>query len=115
MNVYGMCDNNCRHLVYTREEVLSLLRQAIDDQSLLNIEADYAAIKKMIDINGGSNITFWTGTEAEFNALNPAPSVHRIIPRRGTDGTLYMCVDDTGLSNLPTEPLTVAEINAICV
>lgn len=114
MNIYGVCDNNCKHLVYTREEVLSLLRQAVEDQSLLNIDAELAAVKKVLDINGGANIVFWTGTEAEFNALDPAPTVSRFIPRRGLDGTIYICIDDTGLSNLPSEPLTAEEIASIC-
>ena len=115
MNIYGVCDNNCKHLVYTREEVLSLLRQAIEDQSLLNVDAEFAAIKKIIDINGGENVVFWTGTEAEFNALDPAPTISRFIPRRGLDGTIYICIDDTGLNNLPTQPITSARIKEICV
>ena len=115
MNIYGVCDNNCKHLVYTREEVLSLLRQAIEDQSLLNVDAEFAAIKKIIDINGGENVVFWTGTEAEFNALDPAPTISRFIPLRGLDGTIYICIDDTGLNNLPTQPITSARIKEICV
>lgn len=114
MNIYGVCDNNCKHLVYTREEVLSLLRQAIEDQSLLNVDAEFAAIKKVLDINGGEDVVFWTGTEAEFNAIDPAPTVSRFIPRRGLDGTVYICIDDTGLSNLPSQPLTAEEIKSIC-
>lgn len=114
MNIYGVCDNNCKHLVYTREEVLSLLRQAVEDQSLLNVDAEFAAIKKVLDINGGEDVVFWTGTEAQFNALNPKPTVSRFIPRRGLDGTIYICIDDTGMSNLPTEALSAAEIVAIC-
>ena len=115
MNIYGVCDNNCKHLVYTREEVLSLLRQVVEDQSLLNVDADFAAIKKIIDINGGENVQFWTGTEAEFNALDPKPTISRFIPRRGLDGTVYICIDDTGLSNRPTQPITSAKIKEICV
>lgn len=114
MNIYGICDDNCKHLVYTREEVLALLRQAIEDQSLLNVDAEFAAIKKVLDINGGENIVFWTGSEADFNALDPAPTVSRFIPRRGLDGTIYICIDDTGISNLPSQPLTVEEIATIC-
>lgn len=114
MNVYGICDNNCKHPVYTREEVLSILQQAINDGSLLNIDAEYAAIKKVLDINGGAAVRFWTGTEAEFNALDPMPEIHHIIPRRGMDGTIYLCIDDSGLSGLPTEPLTAESIRAIC-
>lgn len=114
MNIYAFCDNNCKHLVYTREEVLSLLQQAINDGSLKNIDADFAAVKRVVDGNAGSDITFWTGTEAEFNALNPAPKVNHFIPRRGEDGKIYICIDDTSISNLPTTPLTAAEIKAIC-
>lgn len=114
-DVYGMCQNNCRYLVYTREQVLALLEQAIADGSLKNIDVDAAAVTKIADINGGSAVKFWTGTEAEFNALSPAPDVSRFIPRRGADGTIYICIDDSGLSNLPTEPLTSAQIKAICI
>lgn len=113
--VYATCENSCRYLVYTREQVLALLEQAIADGSLLNIDVDAAAVTKIADVNGGSDVKFWTGTEAEFNALDPAPVVSRFIPRRGLDGTVYICIDDTGLSNLPTEPITSAEIAEICV
>lgn len=114
-DVYGVCGNNCRYLVYTREQIHALLEQAIADGSLKNIDIDAAAVTKIADINGGSDVKFWTGTEAEFNALDPAPTVSRFIPRRGLDGTLYVCIDDSGLSNLPSQPITTAEIKAICV
>lgn len=114
-DVYAVCDNNCRYLVYTREQVLALLEQAIADGSLRNIDIDAAAVTKIKDINGGADVKVWTGTEAEFNALDPAPTISRFIPRRGADGTVYICIDDTGLSNLPTEPMTKAQLDAICV
>lgn len=114
MNIYGFCDNNCKHLVYTREEVLSLLQQAINDGTLQNIDAEYAAIKAIVDGNGGENVSFWTGSEAEFNALDPAPKVSRFIPRRGIDGKIYICIDDSGIDALPSYPLTAEEIRAAC-
>lgn len=112
--VYGVCDCNNKYPVYTREQVLSLLQQAIDDGSLLNIDAEYAAIQKIVDGNGGANIKFWTGTEAEFNALDPLPAVSHFIPRRGIDGTIYICLDDSHIGALPTTPLTAEEIKSIC-
>lgn len=115
LNVYGFCERNCRYLVYTREQVLALLEQAIADGSLKNIDFEAAAVTKIADSNGGTDVSFWTGTEAEFNALDPAPEVSRFIPRRGKDGKIYICIDDTGLSNLPSEPITAAQIAAICV
>lgn len=115
LNVYGMCENNCRYLVFTREQVIALLEQAIEDGSLKNVDIDAAAVTKVADINGGSDVKFWTGTEAEFNALDPAPQISRFIPRRGADGTIYICIDDTGLSNLPSEPITSEMLDRICV
>lgn len=114
-DVYAICQNGCKYPTYTREQVLALLQQVIEDQSLLNVDADYAAIKKIIDVNGGEDVKFWTGTEADFNALNPAPTVSRFVPRRGLDGTIYICIDDTGLSNLPTQPITSERLREICI
>ena len=113
-DVYAICQNGCKYLTFTREQVLALLEQAIADGSLKNIDIDAAAVTKIKDINGGEDVTLWTGTEAAFNALDPAPVVSRIIPRRGLDGTIYFCIDDTGLSNLPSDPLTAEEIATIC-
>lgn len=114
-NVWGFCDDNCKFLVYTREEVLSLLQQAINDGTLLNIDPTYAAIKAIVDGNGGDNITFWTGTEAEFNALDPKPSVSYFIPRRGIDGRIYICLDDSHINSLPTVEMTAERVREICV
>ena len=113
-NVYGFCDNNCKFLVFTREEVLSLLQQAIDNGSLLNIDADYAAIEKIRNTNGGGEVKFWVGTESEFNALDPLPTASLFIPRRGTDGTIYVCLDDSAVAALPTTPLSADKIKRIC-
>lgn len=113
-DVYAVCKNNCKYPTYTREQVLSLLQQAITDGSLLDIDAEYAAIRKLIDSNGGDDIIFWTGTEAEFNALDPAPVVRHFIPRRGADGKIYICIDDSSVDGIPTEPLTAETIRSIC-
>ena len=111
VNVYGICDNNCKHPVYTREEVLAILQQAINDGTLQNIDADAAAIKKVMSENGGADVKFWTGTEAEFNALDPAPNATFFIPRRAADGTVYICIDDTKISSMPTAEQVQAAID----
>lgn len=111
--VYGICDNNCRYPVYTRDEVLSLLQQAINDGSLRNIDADYAAIKKIVDQNGGKDVAFWIGTEAQFNALDPKPATSHFIPRRGEDGVVYILLDDSAVAVLPTEPMSAEDVRAI--
>ena len=54
-DVYAVCGNNCRYLVYTREQVLALLEQAIADGSLRNIDIDAAEINKNINVKVGVN------------------------------------------------------------
>lgn len=100
MSVYGICDNGCKYRVYTCEETLTLLQQAIENGTLEGINAELAAISKLIDGNGGAPVAFWVGTEAEYNALSPAPSVTYMIPRRGDNGVIYLCTDDSNLENL---------------
>lgn len=114
VSVYGVCDNNCKHPVYTREQALSILQQAINDGTLQNIDADFAAIKKVVDQNGGNDVSFWIGTEAQFNALETKPVTKHFIPRRGENGVVYICLDDSAIAALPTEPLSIEEIRAIC-
>ena len=113
-NVYGFCDDNCKFLVYTREEVLSLLQQAINDGTLQDIDAEYSAITQVIDNNGRNDVRFWVGTEAEFNSLDPKPAVERFIPRLDGNGLMYICIDDSSINNMPTQPLTAEEIKGIC-
>lgn len=115
MTVYGICDNNCKHPVYTREEVLAIIRQAIENGTLDGIDADYAAVKKLIDSNKGTAVKIWTGTEAQFNAIKPVPTVSLAILRRGADGTLYFCTDDSYIDTIPTKPMSAADVAAICV
>ena len=100
MSVFGICENGCKYKVYTCGETLALLQQAINNGTLEGIDAELAAISKMIDRNSGTPVAFWTGTEAEFNALSPAPEVTRMLPRRGSDGMIYLCTDDSSLDNL---------------
>lgn len=113
MNIYGICDNNCKHLVYTREEVLSLLQQAINDGTLQHIDPEYAAISKIVNQNSGDEISFWIGTEAQFNALDPKPATSHFIPRGGADGVVYILLDDSAVAAMPTEPMTAADVQAI--
>lgn len=99
MPVHGIDDGNNKHDVYTAEEVLSILQQAIDNGTLQGIDPEQNPIVAAVRENhNNSDITFWSGTEAEFNELVGVTS-ELIGARIGSDGKLYLLTGDTTLSD----------------
>lgn len=92
--VFGYCNANCKHPVYTKEQTLSILQQMIDGGSLAGINPDDSPVVALLrEEQNGKYISFWLGTEAEFNALEVEAKT--MMCRIGTDGKLYLCTDDT--------------------
>ena len=99
MPVHGIDDGNNKKAVYTTEEVLAILQQAIDSGSLQGIDPEKNPIVAAVrESNKNSNLTFWSGTEDEFNALVGVTS-ELIGARIGSDGKLYLLTGDTTLSD----------------
>lgn len=108
--VFGYCDANCKHPVYTKEQTLSILQQMIEGGSLAGINPDDSPVVALLrEENKGENVGFWVGTEAEFNALEVTAKT--MMCRIGTDGKLYLCTDDTTFAdylNYSVQQLTEA-------
>lgn len=99
MPVHGIDNGNNKHEVYTTEEVLSILQQAINSGSLQGIDPTQTPIVAAVrESHNNSNITFWSGTEAEFNELTGVTS-ELVGARIGSDGKLYVLTGDTTLSD----------------
>lgn len=99
MPVHGIDDGNNKHAVYTAEEVLAILQQAIDSGSLQGIDPEKNPIVAAVrESHNNSNLTFWSGTEAEFNEMTGVTS-ELIGARIGSDGRLYLLTGDTTLSD----------------
>lgn len=64
---YVFCDDNCKHEGMTKEEIFALLAQAAEGK--LEFDSESAFITKVKEKNTGSYITFWVGTQAQYNAL----------------------------------------------
>jgi hypothetical protein len=64
---YCFCDSNCKYETMTKEQILAAIAQAIATGTVG--ECDTGFITKVKETNGGSCITFWVGTQAEYNAL----------------------------------------------
>lgn len=99
MPVHGIDNGNNKHEVYTTEELLSILQQAINSGSLQGIDPTQTPIVAAVrESHNNSDITFWSGTEAEFNELTGVTS-ELIGARIGSDGKLYLLSGDTTLSD----------------
>lgn len=96
--VYAICDDDCRFPTLTQEQILEAIQQAIE-QGYVS-DPDGAVISRIKEINANGSLQIWTGTEAEFNALSPAPTVGLSVVRVGADGVLYLCADDTLMNTL---------------
>lgn len=96
MAFYVLCDDDCRYPGMTAEQILTAIQQAVA-QGYVS-DPDSAVISKIKEINANGVAQIWVGTEDEFNALDPQPTINASVVRISTDGTMYICTDDTTLA-----------------
>lgn len=95
---YVLCGDDCRAESLTREQIIAAIAEATGNTPT---SVDDAFITKIKETGGNTNITFWRGTEAQFNALGvTAPAM---VLRLGSDGKLYVCTDDSTLDGYATD------------
>lgn len=64
---YCFCDLNCKFETMTKEQILSAIAQAAENG--LVFDPDAAFVTKVKESNVGGFVTFWAGTQAQYNAL----------------------------------------------
>jgi hypothetical protein len=64
---YCFCDSNCKFETMTKEQIIAAIAQAAENG--LVIDEDAAFITQVKEMNAGSALTFWRGTQAQYNAL----------------------------------------------
>lgn len=64
---YCFCDSNCRYETMTKEQILAAIAQAAEGGLVFDVDAGF--ISKVKESNAGGYITFWVGTQAQYNAL----------------------------------------------
>lgn len=98
--VYGFCSSNCKFPVYTKEQTLAVLQQAIDAGSLAGIDPTQSPVVALIrEKKQNKDISLWIGSEAEYNAIVPAVSASLVMGRIDENGQLYFCTDDSTLQD----------------
>jgi hypothetical protein len=85
---YCLREDNCKFETMTKEQILAAIAQAAAGGLVFDTEA--AIISKVKEINAGGFVTFWVGTQAQYNAL---PSVDKNCVHIITDNTWQQDVE----------------------
>ena len=93
---YVICSDDCLHESMTKEQIIAAIAEATGN---VPTGIDDAFITKIKEMNENGTLQFWVGTEAEFNALSPAPVVNKCALRIGADGVIYVCSDEDIFAN----------------
>lgn len=108
MPVKGLDDGNNLHDVYTTNESLSILQQAIDSGSMQGIDPSLNPVVEAIqESHADNNLTFWQGTEAEFNELGISGEI--LGAKIDSNGKIYVLTGDTTLSDAVANAAAAAE------
>ena len=95
---YCVCDDDCRYETMTKEQILTAIEQALE-QGYVS-DPDGAVFSRIKEVRANGTAQLWLGTEAEFNAIGPAPTTNLSLVRVGADGVLYICTNDTTLNRI---------------
>lgn len=84
---YCICEDNCKFETMSKEQILAAITQAVENGKVHNVDTGF--ITKVKEMNGGRYVTFWVGTQAEYNALE----------ERATN-CMYIITDETSAQDL---------------
>lgn len=112
MAVYGFDDGNNKREVYTKEEVLSILQQAIDLGRTSDIDASLAPVPNAIkEQNTQSDSMMWVGEYDDFNNLGVNAKI--AIPRIDENNNVYFVDDQAAIEALEQELETAHNITEL--
>lgn len=82
MAFYVICDDDSKHEGMTKEQILEAIAQAIETGKIGNCDTGF--VTKLKEMNSGSAVTIWVGTQAQYNAIE-----------NKAQNCLYIITDDT--------------------
>lgn len=86
---YVLCNDNCRFESMTKEQILTAIDQAVSTGEIQDVDTGFVtAIKEM---NKNAALSFWVGSQAEYNALSEI-----------TENCFYIITDDSTDTDLNT-------------
>ena len=94
---YVVSKDDCLIEGMSKEQILTAIEQSLEQGYVSN--PDSAVFSKIKEIRANETAQIWIGTEAQFNAISPAPTIGRSIVRIGENGVMYICSDDSTLND----------------
>lgn len=79
---FVICADNCKFEGMTKEQILTAIEQAVSTGTITDVDTGF--ITKIKEQNGGKGLTFWVGTNAEYNAIETK-----------AENCFYIITDDT--------------------
>lgn len=64
---YCFCSSNCKYETMTKEQILAAIAQAVETGSVGDVDTGF--VTKIKETNSGDYVTFWVGTQAQYNAI----------------------------------------------
>lgn len=89
---FVLCANNCKFESMTKEQIFAAIEQAISTGEIQNVDTGF--VTKIKEQNSGAALSFWVGTQAQYNAISEK-----------ANNCFYIITDDT----------TAEDINAAVV
>lgn len=95
---YVVCKDDCLTEGMSKEQILTAIEQSLEQGYVSN--PDSAVFSKIKEIRANGTAQIWIGTEAQFNAISPAPTIGKSVVRIGENDVMYICSDDSTLNDL---------------
>lgn len=93
---YCFCGSNCKYETMTKEQILAAIAQAVSTGSVGDVDTGF--ITKVKETNGGKAVTFWVGTQAQYNAI-----------ANKAENCMYIITDDTSSAELKESVEQIAQ------
>lgn len=89
---YVISDDNCKFESMTKEEIIAAIVQYMESHEITDVDTGFITTLK--EQNHGTGLTFWLGTQAEYNALEThVPNCFYIISDDSTVDDLQEVVN----------------------
>lgn len=91
--VFVQSDNHCKYEGMTKEQIVAAIEQAISTGQITDVDSGFITKIKELNVNNG--LSFWVGTQAEYNAIESAGTL--------AENVLYIISDDTTTGNIEAQ------------
>jgi hypothetical protein len=103
---YVLCDMNCKFEGMTKEQILAAIEQATSTGEIKDVDTGF--VTKLKESNKNAALSFWVGTQAEYNALETITENCFYIISDDTSGEDF----DTAFAELKEEVKALVEANS---